>query len=452
MGWFSSDNAAASGVCSDTGTALGDTGDSNTPTLISTPQELAQLSTDSQTTSLSGYYKLTADIDLADCAWAPIGDSNYRFTGTLDGAGHSIHGLSVDVVEEGGLFGQLGGVGEPATVKDLGLIDVEVVTTSQDLAGALSGRALDAAVLRVYATGRVTAARNFAGGLVGAGQNTTFTNTYARVSVEGSDEVGGIIGRGKSGDTANEILYSYAAGGISAVGATYVGGIGSDGNSGPGTVSDSYYDSDLSGQSDTNGGSIPKTTVEMKTFSTFSSSWDIVEGWEAFDFDNPSNVWGICERANDGYPFLLWQYSSDPCVEPTSSSDNSAGPAVSSKDSDTSSPGIFLSVTTSIGNQVSGAEIVFGSYSVAASSPLLLTAHPDGREWDRRVLSSGFVSPSGHLEGTVTLPGLSPGEYVVLLRGVSASGSELILGNRLVVGARGDLVSMTDEAQQPQTR
>ena len=51
-----------------------------------------------------------------------------------------------------------------------------------------------------------------------------------------------------------------------------------------------YYDSDTSGQSDSNKGT-PKSTAEMKSQATYS-------GW---DFDN---VWGMNPSENGGYPFL----------------------------------------------------------------------------------------------------------------------------------------------------
>jgi hypothetical protein len=58
-----------------------------------------------------------------------------------------------------------------------------------------------------------------------------------------------------------------------------------------GTIINSYYDSQTSGQSDTGKGD-GKTTAEMKQKETF-------EGW---DF---TNVWGISNAINGGYPYLL---------------------------------------------------------------------------------------------------------------------------------------------------
>ena len=67
------------------------------------------------------------------------------------------------------------------------------------------------------------------------------------------------------------------------------------------TVTDSFYDSTTSGQSDIGKGK-DKTTAEMKTLATFtdnssadlSGSWDFYSTWE---IDSSGTI-------NDGYPYL----------------------------------------------------------------------------------------------------------------------------------------------------
>lgn len=61
---------------------------------------------------------LTADIDLENQAWTPIGlNSENAYTGTFDGDGYTIEGLYIDSEETyAGLFGV---VGEGGTVKEL---------------------------------------------------------------------------------------------------------------------------------------------------------------------------------------------------------------------------------------------------------------------------------------------------------------------------------------------
>ncbi|HRV34034.1 MAG TPA: hypothetical protein P5281_06855, partial [Anaerovoracaceae bacterium] len=75
----------------------------------------------------------------------------------------------------------------------------------------------------------------------------------------------------------------YAAGKVS--GYNNIGGL--IGHVNGGTVSRSYYDKEVSGQSDTGRGT-PKTTAEMKTQSTFT-------GW---DF---GSIWSY---VSDSYPLL----------------------------------------------------------------------------------------------------------------------------------------------------
>ena len=53
---------------------------------------------------------LTADIDMTDVAWTPIGNSNSRFVGTFDGQYHTIDHLKYESAEERiGIFGVVDG-------------------------------------------------------------------------------------------------------------------------------------------------------------------------------------------------------------------------------------------------------------------------------------------------------------------------------------------------------
>ena len=68
---------------------------------------------------------LTADIDLTGKNWTPIGTSFHNsYTGTFDGGGHTITGLTVTTNDEGvGLFGYLGKAG---TVKNVVMEGVQI--------------------------------------------------------------------------------------------------------------------------------------------------------------------------------------------------------------------------------------------------------------------------------------------------------------------------------------
>jgi len=79
--------------------------------------------------------------------------------------------------------------------------------------------------------------------------------------------------------------------------------------------------------------------AEMRLLNTFADAdWAIVADWQAFDADtfdaNTDPVWGICGPVNAGFPFLLWVYDEDPCIEleektlsPTTSS-STGGPGL----------------------------------------------------------------------------------------------------------------------------
>jgi hypothetical protein len=69
-------------------------------------------------------------------------------------------------------------------------------------------------------------------------------------------------------------------------------------------VSNSFWDTETSGQS-TSAGGTGKTTAQMKSFATFSSV-----GWIIVEVANPSArdplyIWNIINGVT--YPFLSWQ-------------------------------------------------------------------------------------------------------------------------------------------------
>ena len=81
---------------------------------------------------------LTSDIDLSGIDWTPIGiDDNHQYTGTFNGGGHTITGLTVTGSDQyAGLFGRIGSGGKVMNVKlegvqiesDNGMSDVGFVT------------------------------------------------------------------------------------------------------------------------------------------------------------------------------------------------------------------------------------------------------------------------------------------------------------------------------------
>lgn len=99
----------------------GGRGTESAPYLISNDSQLARLAFDiNNGRNLDKYYKITADIDLENAIWTPIGsiayDANKTFKGMLDGNGHTINnmhfdwfGTKKDVDNSIGLFSTIGG-------------------------------------------------------------------------------------------------------------------------------------------------------------------------------------------------------------------------------------------------------------------------------------------------------------------------------------------------------
>jgi len=69
------------------------------------------------------------------------------------------------------------------------------------------------------------------------------------------------------------------------------------------TVSDSFWDTETSGQATSDGGT-GKTTAQMQDVTTFSGAgWNIIV--VALNQTNPAYIWNIVNGVT--YPFLSWQ-------------------------------------------------------------------------------------------------------------------------------------------------
>ncbi|MGV0908543.1 MBG domain-containing protein [Martelella sp. FOR1707] len=202
-------------------------------------------------TNLSGTYALGSDIDAnATAAWnsgagfEPIGNYNSQFTGTFDGDGHVISGLTINRSGKGyiGLFGY---TNSGAVVRDVGLEGGSI--TGGDSVGGLVGYNYLGTISNAYATGSVTASGNRAGGLVGSNSYGTISDSYATGSVTGSQRVGGLVGFNTNGTIRN----AHATGSV-AGSDYYVGGL--VGYISSGTISDVYATGSVSGSDSFVGG------------------------------------------------------------------------------------------------------------------------------------------------------------------------------------------------------
>jgi hypothetical protein len=136
------------------------------------------------------------------------------------------------------------------------------------------------------------------GGLVGANLYSTIANCYAVAPTAGVSEVGGLVGVNHGTVTA-----CYAAGPVT--GQSQAGGlIGSQTRNEfypDGVVSDSFWDTDTSGQTTSAGGS-GKRTIELYKASTFlAAGWDFV----GETTNGTEDIWRILEGQD--YPRLSWE-------------------------------------------------------------------------------------------------------------------------------------------------
>ncbi len=198
--------------------------------------------------NLSGKYVLGADIDASGTSswnsgegFTPIGDdSGNRFTGSLDGLGHTISGLTINrpIQNDVGLFGA---IDTGSVVRNLGLIVGSV--RGLDNVGALAGDNFGS-ITNAYATGSVSG-NNQIGGLVGYSFDSTISNVYATGSVSGENGIGGLVGS----SFGSNISSSYATGNIS--GAAFIGGL--VGYSSASSITLTYATGNVSGNAEVGG-------------------------------------------------------------------------------------------------------------------------------------------------------------------------------------------------------
>ena len=179
--------------------------------------------------TLSAHYKQTADIPgsgkLVQGNWTPIGNVNYHFTGSYNGDGYAISGLTIDVnTAYQGMFGWIGSSG---VVKNLTLTNADInvtylpqtrvgavvgynegevkgCTVSGDITGdvfvgGVAGQNLGK-VTDCEFSGSVIGTSNTSGGI--AGQNAgTINNCHVTGDLEGYSCVGGIAGQNSGGSS-----------------------------------------------------------------------------------------------------------------------------------------------------------------------------------------------------------------------------------------------------------
>lgn len=288
---------------------------------------------------LDFHFILTVDIDLGPSTgnssgifwnggsgWDPVGDFNadinVDFNGVFDGNYKTISNLYINrpTEERVGLFGR---TRDGSVIKNVTLHDVDI--TANSVTAAVVGQ-LYGTITHSSATGTVTGSGFAVGGLAGQINNTArVLYSYSDLILTGNSTAGGIGGSnggevsysyslddvtatnsvagGLIGDNKyGSITHSYSTGTVSAsndegglvgVNTEDMGGWSTYPSEG-GTIINSFWDTEASGNAVSDGGT-GITTTAMKTKTTFTDA-----GW---DFDA---IWQINEpeSGNISYPYL----------------------------------------------------------------------------------------------------------------------------------------------------
>jgi hypothetical protein len=206
---------------------------------------------------LDSYFILTADLDLdvapynEGAGWQPIGTyvgwenaANVPFTGSVDGNGHSIAGLSLDrpTAQGVGLFGLTDG----ATIRDLSLSNLSVTGRT---AGGLTGWAFNTTITGVQTAGTVTALTR-AGGLAGEVRGSTISDSGSActVSTTNGTNAGGLIGQME----ATTVARSHATGNVSSGTQDIAGGLVAEAGTNS-VISESFATGAVSGRDEIGG-------------------------------------------------------------------------------------------------------------------------------------------------------------------------------------------------------
>ncbi len=302
--------------------------------------------------NLAGDYQLTQNIDCSGVGnFNIIGSSSAPFTGTFDGQGYTVDGVTIS--GSSGYEAPFAELSSTGIIQDVGFTNVDIDSTKTSFAyvgglvaqnfgtiensyttgdvdstgwyvgglvgsnestgtihqsyssvtvssnsprlGGLAGQNYGGEITQCYATGSVTGSSNQVGGLVGLnfGTSPSISNSFSSGDVTGGVSVGGFVGNHDSGTITNSYTRSD----------TTAGDYGFA--SGDSTVTSSYWDGDVSNADATSSAlGTERTTAQM------TDTTDNYVGWDFVD------IWGINPSQNGGYPFLRFQ-SFDPVADLT---------------------------------------------------------------------------------------------------------------------------------------
>jgi hypothetical protein len=163
------------------------------------------------------------------------------------------------------------------------------------------------------------------------------------------------------------------------------------------------------------------------------------------EFDEATAVWGICSGVNGGYPFLLWEYSTDPCV-----SQGSSNPVTSSQGEQIERAevaAIHLDADLGLGRNLSTVGILAEGQGLLANERYTLRLLPTNQ-----LISQGTASRDGFFSATLAFPeALAAGTYTLQLATRSPSGDPLVLTTSFSINSAGILVAASSVEEPPGT-
>ena len=155
---------------------------------------------------------LDKNIDLTGKVWTPIGtDYDNAYTGTFDGGGHTITGLTITTNDQyAGLFGYLGNFGKFGTVKNVVMDGIQITCNHRlGYAGGVAGYSRGT-IENCSVSGSVSSTVSV-GGVVGAQRDGSITGCSSSATVKGTINVGGVAGQTIFGAT---LTACYATGNV----------------------------------------------------------------------------------------------------------------------------------------------------------------------------------------------------------------------------------------------
>lgn len=163
-----------------------------------------------QTQNRGAYAVLTADIDLNNEPWTPIGpDRDSAYTGTFDGQGHTVKNLSVTVNVQPGRAGLFGCV-KDGTIRKLTVAGSVSCTANQGWCGGIAGYAMDETIENCASlcTVSCTGIDARVGGIVGLVDYNSST-----LIIRDCYNIGNITGNGNTGSSDTGGICGFYMGG-----------------------------------------------------------------------------------------------------------------------------------------------------------------------------------------------------------------------------------------------